>query len=234
MAKRDFIVKGKPTKDDSFILKENKTTIAGIIAIVALVIVVASFMKVQDIGFFSEENVAGFASETFVGTRHIELEKHAVLRSRVQIPRLGERVYYAYPQEGFLTIQFPDSYREATLTQENGLFVAAYADEQAVRAQEAEVSVSINPNSRIMTLNGLSTSELRLPMTEGSLFDATTTVAGDEYYFKVFGSQLEIEYANTIDVVSLNRQDGLLTGEWGGRSMTLNPENNLLIIQDFY
>lgn len=234
MAKRDFIVKGNTTKEDSFILKENKTTIAGIIAIVALVIIVASFMKVQDIGFFSEENVAGFASETFVGTRHIELQEHTVLRSRVQIPHLGERVYYAYPQEGILTIQFPETYREATLTQENGLFVGAYADEQAVRRQEAEVRVSIDPNTRIMTINGLSLSELRLPMTEGSLFDATTTVAGDEYYFKVFGSQLEIEHESDIDVVSLEQTNGLLSGEWNGRPVTLNPENNLLIIQDFY
>lgn len=226
-------MKGKPTKD-SFIQKENKTTIAGIIAIVALVIIVASFMKVQDIGFFSEENVAGFASETFAGTRHIELEEHTVLRSRVQIPRLGERVYYAYPQEGFLTIQFLDTYREATLNEENGLLVANYADEQAVRGQEAEVTVAIDQDRRIMTVNGLSLSELSLPMNEGSLFDATTTVAGDEYYFKIFGSQLEVEYADGIDVVSLERQDGLLSGEWDGREVTLNPENNLLIIQDFY
>ncbi len=232
MAKRDFIVKGG-LKDD-FIQKENKTTIAGIIAIVALVIVVASFMKVQDIGFFSEENVAGFASETFVGTRHIELEEHTVFRSRVQIPRLGERVYYAYPQEGFLTIQFPESYREATLVQENGVFIASYADEQAVRGQEAEVNLEINPNTRIVTINGLSLSELQLPMTEGSLFDATTTVAGDEYYFKVFGAQLEIEYDSRIDVVSLEPKDGLLSGEWDDRAVTLNPKNNLLIIQNFY
>ena len=225
MAKKDFIVQKKP----DFIEKQNKTTIIGILAIVAIVIVVASMMKVQEVGFFSQdrEPVVGLAAETFSGVRHVPLERSEVLVTHVSTSTI-QRSYYAYLQDGLLVIIKPDGYRQAVLTQRpDGLLIGSYGD--GVR----DVDVIVNERSNQIIINGLVEPNLpALSGTKRTAHDGFVRVAGREYTFRLFGDQL---VTSTDDVVSLATQsDGTLVGLWDEREVIYNPRTNVLIIHDFY
>jgi len=217
----------------SLIEKENRTTITGIIAIVLIVFLIASFMRVNEIGFFKEENIAGGATnpESFLGIRHVQLTEHDTYVGHLMINGLGKRTYYAYPQDNILLIDFGGTYVQAMIMEDAdapGIYRGAYDDRSSAR-------VLLNTLTSQLYVDGLT--EMALPpisLTPQKLFDGEVSVAGDNHYFRLLGNELLITTDSGRSVVALAESDGQFVGTWDGRDVLVNPVEQLIIIHELY
>lgn len=217
MAKKDFIE------------RENRTTIVGVIGIVVIVILVASYMEIQQIAFFApeEENLAGLSTETFMGVRHVRLESHEAFVTHLTTKDLGSRSYYLYPTEKLLVIDQGDSYEQIIMKENNGLYSGSYND-------QGTVNVLVNPDVYQIVIDGLVSNLPPLALTPLKIFDGTLSVAGEEYYFRLLSNELLITGTDTRETIMLAPEDGLLNGMWGESKIILNPEDNVIIVNNIY
>lgn len=232
MAKRDFIVKQKP----SAIEKENRTTVIGIVAIVAIVLIVASFMKVQQLGPFAlDENLYGGATDSFVGVHHVSLASHDARIAHLEMSGIGSRTYYLYPESRLLIVAKGDKYVQSILVEDPqvpGVLIANYED-------ISDVDVVLNTYSGMLYLGGLS--DLPVPplaATPLTVYDGDLQVAGKEFYLRLVASELLITSPAGTDSISLMRNDGLLEGVWvyDGREhdVVVNVPGRLVTIHNLY
>lgn len=236
--KKDFILKASDT--ETFVEKENRTTIAAIIAIVAIVIVVATIMKVQPFDFFGTNgNLQGSASaESFVGTRYVDLVAHETLVAKMNMGAIGQRTYNAYLEEGVFVTSWPSGYSQSLLTTDAsvpGIYYAEYPD------GDRDVSVVVVESSSQLILDGLfdDGQSLVLTVIPSKVYDGVLSVAGEEFYFQLSGYELVISYAGGRDIVTLTTaDDGMLTGSWwwkdANHEVLVNPEEALVILHDVY
>jgi hypothetical protein len=216
-------------KKHDFIERENRTTIAGIIGIVAIVLLIASYMKIQEVAFFApEENTVGMAAESFLGVRYVQLAEHEALVAHVSAQGLGSRSYYIYPDSNLLVIDYGDRYEQIVLAESNGQLSGSYSDGGVVR-------LLINPSSAQLFTDGLVPGLPPLSLTTLHVYDGTLSVAGTEYYFRLLGNELLITYDAERAVVLLGpNEDGLLSGLWDDREILVNAADQTVIVHDIY
>ncbi len=211
--------------EDRWLEPRTRIPLAGIVAIVLVVAVVAVFLKSQLGAFFPETtisvtegtpadaNIAGqaSASSSFDGLRQVPLERKERLHGILQ-QSSGARTYTVDVPERLLTISQGSSQEEVVLTVGTGGILTGVF-ESAGKATR----VDIDPLDRELVVQspGVSANPITVPLTETLAYEGYFTYRNERLLLQYVPSGPSVRISGaSIDTVPLTISDGILVGTW--------------------
>jgi len=207
--------------EDRWVEPRARIPLAGIVAMVLIVAVVAVFLKTQLSTIFpattiqftdgASENVAGRASASFEGLREIALvrkERLTGLLHRID----GALVFTVDVPERLLTISRGATVEDVLLEPgEDGTLTAAFEhDGTATR-----VDVDTLARAMIFSKPGVTSNPITVPLTETLTYEGYFTYRSERLLYQYRPGERAVRMlGSTADTVPLTEADGDLRGVW--------------------
>lgn len=214
--------------------KENRTTIAAIVAIVLIVFAVSAYFHIEKNSVSSEENIQGMASKGFQGVRIMTLEESDFGVVHLSINDF-KRKYVI--RDDVVEVFGKDKLQELHLDKvADSLYVGQYIDEGKT------LNIAVNHKTREFIIQGLfsydSEKLLRLVISDQKRYSGSMNVLDESVYASYEGLNLELISNQGTDYVTLKNNEGLLAGLWNWKGtehvIILDRADKTITFYDMY
>lgn len=190
--------------------KENRTTIAAIIAIVLIVFAVSAYFNFEKADF-TDKNTQGMASASFQGIRVMNLDAEDFGVANVAMNDFSRK--YVVRNDVVEVYHASNKLQEVHLEKvADKLYVGKYVDGLKT------LSLGLNYATGDLLVQGLFDYDpdkvLNLHLTTNYKYSGTIKVLNEEIYASYEGLDLELISNKGTDQIKLTNNDGLLAGLW--------------------